>query len=147
MNPYFASMHVFAFTIPEIWTSMTTSYRSGLHWPSYFVKMTWDALELTEQVVQLRKTKLGEAHPDTLTSMHNLAVDYSEAGRRSEALQLAEHVVQLRKTKLGEDHPDTLTSMELLTYITERDSGNSQKLIGACQSQATHSIDSLGSGD
>jgi hypothetical protein len=37
-----------------------------------------------------------------------------------------EQVVQLRRTKLGEDHPDTLHSIELLAYITERNSGNSQ---------------------
>jgi hypothetical protein len=59
---------------------------------------TRDALELTEQVVQLDKTKLGEDHPDTLHSMHNLAIYYNEAGRRSEALQLTEQVMQLRKT-------------------------------------------------
>jgi tetratricopeptide (TPR) repeat protein len=75
---------------------------------------TQDALEIMEQVVQLRKAKLGEDHPDTLRSMHNLAVWYSEAGRRSEALQLTEQVVQLRKAKLGEDHPDTLGSMHNL---------------------------------
>jgi len=46
--------------------------------------------------------------PDTLQSMHNLAVGYDEAGRRSEALQLTEQVVQLRKAKLGEGHPDTI---------------------------------------
>jgi hypothetical protein len=46
-----------------------------------------------------------------LTSMGNLAIDYSEAGRRTEALELSERVLQLRKSKLGEDHPDTLTSM------------------------------------
>ena len=92
-----------------------------------------EALQLTEQVVQLSKTKLGEDHPNTLSSMHALAVWYSEAGRRPEALQLTEQVVQLRKTKLGEDHPDTLASMKLLAYTTERNSGNSQRLVAARQ--------------
>ncbi len=73
---------------------------------------TWDALKLTERVVQLRKTKLGDEHPDTLGSMQNLAKYYREAGRRSEALQLTERVMQLHKTKLG--HPDTLISMQSL---------------------------------
>jgi hypothetical protein len=43
--------------------------------------------------------------------------------------------VQLYKAKLGEDHPDTLHSMELLAYITERNNGNSRRLIAARQSQ------------
>jgi hypothetical protein len=43
--------------------------------------------------------------------MHNLAIRYSEAGRRPEALRLAKQVVQLRKAKLGEDHLDTLGLM------------------------------------
>ena len=81
------------------------------------------------------RSKLGEGHPDTLASMHSLANRYSEAGRRSEALQLTEQVVQLRRTKLGEDHPDTLHSIELLAYITERNSGNSPRLIAARQSR------------
>jgi hypothetical protein len=72
---------------------------------------TKDALQLTEEVLRLQKSKLGEDHPETLGSMANLANRYSEAGRRSEALQLTEEVLKLRKSKLGEDHPDTLTSM------------------------------------
>jgi hypothetical protein len=86
-------------------------------------------------VVQLYKAKLGEDHPDTLHSMHSLAIRYSEAGRRPEALRLTEQVVQLRKAKLGEDHPDSLGSMELLAYITGRNSGNSQRVIAAHQSK------------
>jgi len=61
--------------------------------------------------VQLRKSKLGEDHPDTISSMGNLANHYAQAGRREEALKLSEEVVQLRKSKLGEDHPDTISSM------------------------------------
>jgi tetratricopeptide (TPR) repeat protein len=75
---------------------------------------TSEALQLTEQVVQLQKAKLGEDHPDTIQSMHSLAIYYSKAGRRQEALQLTEQVVQFRKAKLGEDHPDTLRSMHNL---------------------------------
>lgn len=49
-----------------------------------------EALGLTEQVVALQKSKLGEDHPDTLMSIHELANLYSEAGQ------------------LEEGHPDTL---------------------------------------
>jgi tetratricopeptide (TPR) repeat protein len=65
-------------------------------------------------VLQLRKRILGEGHPNTLTSIHSLAICYNLAGRRSEALQLAEQVLNLRKRVLGEGHPDTLTSIHCL---------------------------------
>ncbi|KIW79863.1 hypothetical protein Z517_06478 [Fonsecaea pedrosoi CBS 271.37] len=73
-----------------------------------------DALPLMEEVVALRKSVLGADHPDTLTSMGNLANRYSEAGRRVEALSLTEEVVVLYKSKLGADHPDTLRSIHNL---------------------------------
>ncbi|KAF7510668.1 hypothetical protein GJ744_006034 [Endocarpon pusillum] len=44
---------------------------------------TRDAVQLTQQVVELRKSKLGDDHPDTLRSMHSLTIEHSEAGRRS----------------------------------------------------------------
>jgi len=62
-----------------------------------------EALQLTETVVAARKRTLGEERPDTLHSIHDLAVRYSEAGRRQEALQLLETVVAARKRTLGEE--------------------------------------------
>ncbi|KAJ5503479.1 hypothetical protein N7463_006353 [Penicillium fimorum] len=72
----------------------------------------WDEAEQLEvQVVETSKTKLGEDHPDTLSSMANLALTYKNQGRWDEAEQLQIQVMETRKTKLGEDHPDTLSSM------------------------------------
>jgi hypothetical protein len=65
-------------------------------------------------VVETRKRTLGKEHLDTLRSMHNLAIHYSEVGRRQEALQLTEAVVEARKRTLGGEHPDTLQSMHAL---------------------------------
>lgn len=81
---------------------------------------TRDALQMTEQVVEHYKSKLGEDHRDTVRSMHNLANQYSKAGRVAEALELTEQAVELYKSKLGEDHPDTLRSIGLLDYISEK---------------------------
>ena len=61
-----------------------------------------------------RKAKLGPDHPDTLTSMNNLAVGYQDAGKLDLALPLYEETLKLMKAKLGPDHPDTLTSMNNL---------------------------------
>ncbi|KAJ5960017.1 uncharacterized protein N7479_007167 [Penicillium vulpinum] len=72
----------------------------------------WEAAEQLEvQVMETSKTKLGEDHPDTLTSMANLASTYRNQGRWEAAEQLFVQVIETSKTKLGEDHPDTLTSI------------------------------------
>ena len=61
--------------------------------------------------METSKTKLGADHPDTLTSMANLASTYRNQGRWEEAEKLDVQVMETSKTKLGADHPDTLTSM------------------------------------
>jgi hypothetical protein len=80
------------------------------------------AEELEVQVMQTRKTVLGEEHPSTLISMANLASTYRNQGRWKEAKELELHVLQTRKKVLGDEHPDTLTSMVNLAS-TYRDQG------------------------
>ena len=69
------------------------------------------ALPLAEKAFEIRKEILGEKHPDTLSSLNNLARIYKELGRFSEALPLLEDGYRLSKEVLGEKHPDTLTSL------------------------------------
>jgi eukaryotic-like serine/threonine-protein kinase len=63
---------------------------------------------------QLRSDQLGPSHPDTLTSMNNLALAYKDAGNFIEALPLYEETLEKRMAVLDPDHPDTLTSMNNL---------------------------------
>ena len=72
-----------------------------------------------------RKAKLGEDHPDTLTSMNNLAVTYRSQCRLDEAEQLGVHATEASKGKLGTDHPDTLNSMKNLA-LTYQEQGRSR---------------------
>jgi len=66
-------------------------------------------------VIEKRKRLLGEDHPDTLSSMANLAATYRNQGRWKDAEVLQVVVTEKRKQLLGEDHPpDTLTSLEIL---------------------------------
>lgn len=60
------------------------------------------------------KFKRGEAHPDTLDCMNNLAASYLAADKLDLALPLFELVLKLKKTQLGSDHPETLGSMNNL---------------------------------
>jgi tetratricopeptide (TPR) repeat protein len=70
-----------------------------------------EAEKLFAEVVETRKRVLGSDHPDTLTSMANLALTYRNQGRWKEAEELGVHVIETRKRALGSEHPDTLTSI------------------------------------
>ena len=69
---------------------------------------------LQEEVLEKSKRILGDDHPDTLTTMNNLAVTYRAQGKTAEAAVLQEEVLEKRKRILGDDHPDTLTTMNNL---------------------------------
>ena len=60
---------------------------------------------------ELQKNKLEENHPNILSSMGNLVIRYSKAGRGLEALQLLKKVLELRKNKLKEDYSNILKSI------------------------------------
>ncbi len=72
------------------------------------------AIILIEKARATRVAKLGPDHPDTFTSMANLASGYQAAGQLGRALPLFEETLRLRKAKLGPDHADTLRSMNNL---------------------------------
>jgi hypothetical protein len=69
------------------------------------------AIVLLEKARATFQARLGPDHPNTLTSMSNLAVAYQDDGKLDLALPLFEETLKLRKARLGPDHPDTLTSM------------------------------------
>ena len=66
------------------------------------------------QVMKTRKRVLKEEHPDTLSSMANLAAIYGKQGRWDEAIELIQVVVNLRTKIIGVNHPDTLSAVDLL---------------------------------
>jgi hypothetical protein len=64
--------------------------------------------------MQTMKRVLGDEHPDTLTSMHNVASTLQSQARCEEALQLIETCFQLRQQVLGEQHYKTQSSLGTL---------------------------------
>jgi tetratricopeptide (TPR) repeat protein len=66
------------------------------------------------EVSETMKRVLGAEHPDTLTSMANLASMYQYQARWKEAEELDVQVLETRRRVLGAEHPDTLTSMNNL---------------------------------
>ncbi len=60
---------------------------------------------------------LGEKHPDTLSSLYNLALSYAYNANQSKALELFEKVYLQRTEALGENSSDTLESMNALSNM------------------------------
>ena len=56
---------------------------------------------MREVVVALSRKVLGPMHPGTLGAMNNLALSYSDAGRRDEALKMQEGVLALCREVFG----------------------------------------------
>ena len=63
------------------------------------------------------KRVLGQKHPDTLTSMANLAMTYLSQGRWTKAKELQIDAVNQLRTTLGEDHPSTVAAIANLASI------------------------------
>ncbi|HSZ29903.1 MAG TPA: FxSxx-COOH system tetratricopeptide repeat protein, partial [Pseudonocardiaceae bacterium] len=68
------------------------------------------ARPLSERALSLRRSVLGEDHPDTLASANNLALNLSELGQHEQARLLDDDTLTRRRRVLGEDHPSTLVS-------------------------------------
>jgi tetratricopeptide (TPR) repeat protein len=68
----------------------------------------------------LLKDTLGPEHPNTLTSMGNLAWVLDRQGRYEEAKSMNRQTLARRENVLGPEHPDTLTSMSNLASVLDK---------------------------
>jgi hypothetical protein len=75
------------------------------------------ARPLFERARDLRRSLLGDNHPDTLFSASYLAVALGGLGRYESARQLGEDTLTRQRRVVGEDHPDTLFSATQLAGI------------------------------
>ncbi|KAE9391736.1 TPR-like protein [Gymnopus androsaceus JB14] len=101
----------------------------------FWENASWENTEkLEEGMLEQYRNILGEQHPHTLTSMHNLASTYLEQRRLNVAQQLLEQVIAQRKEVLGdsngEHHSDILDSMNNLasTYQLQGKLDEAQQL-------------------
>jgi serine/threonine protein kinase len=79
------------------------------------------AQQQLERALDLRRSVLGEKHPDTLFSMNELVGVYVSQGKYAQAEQLGTKVLESRRRLLGEGHPDTLTSMNDLSQVYDKE--------------------------
>jgi tetratricopeptide (TPR) repeat protein len=65
----------------------------------------------------ISEKELGANHPDTATSLNNLAGLYRSTGRYTEAEPLYVRSLAIREKELGANHPDTATSLNNLAGL------------------------------
>jgi eukaryotic-like serine/threonine-protein kinase len=70
-----------------------------------------------ERAVELRRRVLGADHPDTLTSMNDLADAYRVQSAYKQAEPLFTKVLETRRRVQGDENPDTLSSMNELANL------------------------------
>ena len=78
-----------------------------------------EAQALHKQALSVREALLGGVHPDTATSINNVAEALYRQGRYAEAQRLFERALVIRETTLGEDHEDTMASVNNLAVVLE----------------------------
>jgi Tetratricopeptide repeat len=94
---------------------------------------------MREEVLAKSRAILGDDHPHTLTSMHNLALMYRQQGKLTEDAKMRS--VDEEQRNLGDDHPDTLASMHNLTG-TYGDQGRTEELEKKADPRGRHVITS-----
>jgi tetratricopeptide (TPR) repeat protein len=97
----------------------------------FFHRGRWrDAERIGVHLLQLRNRVLGVEHPDTLTSVNNLASLYTSQGRYGEAEPLLVGALEASERVLVVEHPDTLTSMNnlALLYASQGQYGKAEPL-------------------
>ena len=62
---------------------------------------------------------MGDSHPDTLTSINNLALLLKTQGKLGEAEPLYREALDGRRRTLGDSHPSTLTSINNLAGLLQ----------------------------
>ena len=91
-----------------------------------------EAEPLYRDAVAERRKALGDAHPDTLSSVNNLAIVLRLQGKLNKAEPLCRDALAGRRKALGDAHPDTLSSLNHLAGLL-RDQGKLDEAEPLCR--------------
>jgi len=75
------------------------------------------AAPLYQRALAIYEQQLGPTHPDTATSLNNLAQLYQDQGKYPEAEPLYQRALAIYEQQLGPTHPDTATSLNNLAVL------------------------------
>src|SRR5206468_1813174 len=78
-----------------------------------------EAEATSRRVLDGREKILGKEHPDTLTSVSDIALVLRDQGKYEEAEAMNRRALDGEEKVLGKEHPDTLTSVSTLASILE----------------------------
>jgi tetratricopeptide (TPR) repeat protein len=94
-----------------------------------------EAASLFQQVLSIRERSLGPEHPQTATSLDNLAILVRDQGDFAGARQLFERALAIREKARGLGHPDTATTLNHLGVVlhAEGDLVGAQPLLERAQ--------------
>ena len=100
-----------------------------------------EAIDIFQDIVNVRSRTQVEVHPDLLAMQCELARAYKATGQVEKAIELLEHVVKVRE-KVAEDHPSHLASQHQLARI-HQEYGHIDMVSNESSSQ--RSVSSIGS--
>jgi tetratricopeptide (TPR) repeat protein len=76
-----------------------------------------EAERCCQRSLAICKSELGDRHPDTASSLNNLAELYRSKGGYAEAEPLYVQALEIWKAELGDHHPDTASSLNNLAEL------------------------------
>ena len=91
--------------------------QAGLWFKDHYDWVTSEAL--LKIALSIREEVLGAEHPDTATSLNNLAFFYDAQGEYKQAESLHLRALEIREKVFGADHPNTATSLNNLASLYE----------------------------
>jgi len=77
----------------------------------------WEAEPLWKSCQAICERVLGPEHPDTLSTVNNLAVLYDDQGKYEQAEPLYQRALEASERVLGLEHPDTLSTVNNLANL------------------------------
>jgi tetratricopeptide (TPR) repeat protein len=84
---------------------------------------------LFSKALETRRRLLGDRHPDTLASLHDMAMLRRSQGKYDEAANHLREALEGRRRGLGADHPDTLSSIDAMGVLLQDQSSRRPKLL------------------
>jgi tetratricopeptide (TPR) repeat protein len=78
-----------------------------------------EAEPLLLQALEIRRSQLGNDHPDTANSLNNLALLYYSTDRYAESAAYMEQALEIWERQLGADHPHTKTGRKNLEILRQ----------------------------
>ena len=73
-----------------------------------------------KDILQIGESKLGKAHPETLTTVSNLALVFNRQGKYAEAETMNRQTLEPSEKMLGKTLPSTLTIISNLALVLNR---------------------------